>query len=206
MDVERIDVDSLPKRGAYHIIKRLFDVVLCSLALIVLSPIMVIIAIAIKIDSPGPAIFKQERLGKNGKPFMLHKFRSMSITAEADGAHWTSEEDPRITRIGSMIRKSRIDELPQFWDVVRGDMSLVGPRPERAVFYELFEEHIHGFSQRLLVTPGISGLAQVSGGYDLGPEEKIVYDIEYIKNQSVAMDTKIILSTLGVVFSHEGAR
>lgn len=104
------------------------------------------------------------------------------------------------------MRKTRLDEIPQFWNVVKGDMSLIGPRPERAVFYHEFEKYIHGFSQRLLVKPGITGLAQVSGGYDLKPAEKIVYDIEYIKKQSISMDLMIVFKTFGVLFSHDGAR
>ena len=205
-EVEKIDTDLLPRKPFYHAFKRLFDVTSCSLALVVLSPVMLVVAFAIKVDSPGPVIYSQERLGKGGKPFKLYKFRSMSVSAENDGAHWTSEGDSRVTKVGNLIRKTRIDEIPQFWNVVKGDMSLVGPRPERAVFYDLFEKHIKGFSQRLLVTPGISGLAQVSGGYDLAPQEKILYDLEYIKTQNAALDTKIILNTLGVMVSHEGAR
>ncbi len=137
---------------------------------------------------------------------MLYKFRSMRENAEASGAQWAADDDPRVTRVGKFIRKTRMDELPQFWNVVKGDMSLVGPRPERAVFYEQFERYIHGFKQRLLVLPGITGLAQVSGGYDLGPAEKIVYDIEYIKHQGVVMDVKVIARTFGVLISHDGAR
>ena len=107
---------------------------------------------------------------------------------------------------GRLLRRTRLDEVPQFWDVVRGDMSLVGPRPERAVFYDMFEPHIRGFSQRLMVTPGITGLAQVMGGYDLLPAEKVAYDVEYIKHQSVSMDLRIIAKTFGLLFTGEGAR
>lgn len=206
VEVERIDVDALPKRRAFHVIKRFFDVVSCGAALILLSPVMAAVAVAIKLDSPGPVIFRQERLGKGGRPFMIHKFRSMRVDAEANGAQWAAEGDPRVTRVGRFIRASRLDELPQFWDVVIGNMSLVGPRPERAVFYEEFEQYVHGFSQRLMVTPGITGLAQVSGGYDLGPAEKVIYDIEYIKKQGIAMDFRIISSTFSVLITHEGAR
>lgn len=206
IEVERIDVNSLPKKRVYRFVKRAFDVVACSLALIVLSPLMLFVALAVRLDSPGPVIYCQERLGKDGKPFMLYKFRSMGVTAESDGAHWTDDDDPRVTKVGQFIRKVRLDELPQFWNVVKGDMSLVGPRPERAVFYDQFEKYIHGFRQRLLVTPGISGLAQVSGGYDLKPAEKIVYDIEYIKSQGILMDLRIIIQTFGVIFTREGAR
>lgn len=206
VEVERIDVDKLPKKHVYHAVKRAFDILSCGTALVVLSPVVLLTAAAVKLDSQGPAFFSQERLGKDGKPFMLHKFRSMRVDAEAEGAQWASDEDPRVTRVGKFLRKSRLDEVPQFWNVVKGDMSLVGPRPERAVFYDEFEKYIHGFSQRLLVTPGITGLAQVSGGYDLKPAEKVVYDIEYIKSQSIVMDLKVILRTFGVLANHKGAR
>ncbi len=206
IEVERIDVSALPKRRFYHFVKRLFDIASCGAALILLSPVMLVIAAAVKLNSPGPVFYSQERLGKDGKPFMLYKFRSMRIDAEANGAQWASDHDPRVTRVGAFLRKSRLDEIPQFWNVVKGDMSLIGPRPEREVFYKEFEKYIHGFSQRLAVKPGITGLAQVSGGYDLKPAEKIIFDIEYIKNQSFAMDIDVILKTFGVLFTHEGAR
>lgn len=206
IEVERIDVSALPKRRFYHFVKRLFDIASCGAALILLSPVMLVIAAAVKLNSPGPVFYSQERLGKDGKPFMLHKFRSMRVDAEANGAQWASDHDPRVTRVGAFLRKTRLDEIPQFWNVVKGDMSLIGPRPEREVFYKEFEKYIHGFSQRLTVKPGITGLAQVSGGYDLKPAEKIIFDIEYIKNQSFAMDINVIFKTFGVLFTHEGAR
>ncbi|MDO4502171.1 MAG: sugar transferase [Coriobacteriia bacterium] len=206
IEVERIDTSDWPNDRGYRFVKRLFDIVLSSLALIILALPMCTIAILIKLDSPGPVLYKQERLGKNGKPFMLMKFRSMYIDAEAGGAQWATDNDPRVTKIGKILRASRLDELPQFLQVVSGDLSLVGPRPERKVFYDEFEKYIHGFSQRLIVKPGISGLAQVSGGYDLRPAEKIMYDIEYIKNRSTLLDFRIILKTIVVVFTHDGAR
>lgn len=208
IEVEHLQVGALPKRRAYHLVKRLFDMVACSVGLLVLSPVMAAVAVAIKLDSPGPIIYKQERLGKAGMPFVMHKFRSMYQDAELDGAQWATENDKRATRVGSVLRKSRLDELPQLWDVLVGNMSLVGPRPERAVFYEEFEKYIHGFSQRLLVIPGITGLAQAMGGFSLSPAEKIVYDMEYIKKQGFAMDLKIILMTPRVLFlyRHEEER
>ena len=206
IEVETINIDALPKRPFYHFVKRVFDVVSCGAALILLSPLILLAAGIVKLDSSGPVFYSQERLGKNGKPFMLYKFRSMRVDAEAEGAQWASDNDPRVTRVGAILRKSRFDEIPQFWNVVKGDMSLIGPRPERAVFYHEFEKYIHGFHQRLLVKPGITGLAQVSGGYDLKPAEKILYDIDYIKNQSVMMDLTVIIKTFGVLFSHKGAR
>ena len=206
VELERIDIDSLPKRYGYRFIKRTFDIISCSFALIICAIPMAVIAYKIKKDSPGPVFYKQERLGLNGKPITIVKFRSMYIDAEVNGAQWAQGDDPRVTPIGKKIRANRMDELPQFWAVVKGDLSLIGPRPERAVFYNEFEKYIHGFSQRMLVRPGITGLAQVNGGYDLLPEEKVLYDLEYVKHSSISMDWKLIWKTISVLFSHEGAR
>ena len=139
--------------------------------------------------------------------FYMYKFRSMVMNAEQNGAQWSNgEEDDRITALGHVLRQSRLDELPQLWNILKGDMSFVGPRPERECFYDEFEMYIHGFRQRLCVKPGLTGLAQVRGGYDLRPEEKIVYDMEYIEKQSIGLDWKIIFDTVRVVVSHEGAK
>jgi len=201
--VDNVEVTSAP---LFKFIKRTFDILASVLLLLLLAVPMAIIGIVIRLDSPGPAIFKQDRLGKNGAPFVIYKFRTMNLDAEKDGPVWAQENDVRCTRPGRIIRKSRIDELPQLINVIKGEMSIVGPRPEREFFYNKFAEYIDGFDQRLKVTPGITGLAQVNGGYMLPPEEKIVYDVEYIRNMSVWMDVKCILKTVGVVFSHEGAR
>lgn len=191
---------------AYLFVKRLLDLVISVLGMITLSLPMLIIAIFIKLDSEGPVIFKQERLGLNGKPFMIYKFRSMSIDAEINGPKWAEENDVRCTKFGAMLRKSRLDELPQLLNILRGDMSLVGPRPEREYFYIEFEKYIPGFQNRLVVIPGLTGHAQVNGGYSLLPEEKIVYDMEYIQNRSLRMDLQCILKTILVLFTHNGAR
>lgn len=206
VEVEKIDFELLPNRCAYRFAKRVFDVVSSSCALVLCAIPMVAIAILIKRDSPGPVFYRQERVGLDGKPFVLVKFRSMRTDSEDDGAQWARDDDSRVTAIGKKLRASRLDEIPQFWSVVKGDLSLVGPRPERQVFYDEFEKYIHGFSQRLTVKPGLSGLAQVNGGYELLPEEKIVYDIEYIKTRSALLDLKIILKTILVLLTHEGAR
>lgn len=194
------------KQPLYSFLKRFFDFVLSSLAVAVLLIPMHIVGLVIKIDSPGPAIFRQERLGKNGKPFILYKFRTMTIDAEKDGPQWAEENDSRCTKVGNFLRKTRIDELPQLVNVIKGDMSLVGPRPERRHFYEEFEEYINGFHHRLVVKPGITGLAQITGGYNLLPEEKIIYDMQYIEKMSFKLDAYCILMTLVVVFTYEGAR
>lgn len=196
IEVEHIDPATLLDRRGYFFVKRAADVTLSLAALAVLAVPMAVIALAVKLDSPGPVFYRQERLGKNGKLFQLMKFHSMRNDAEKAGAQWMKEHDPRVTRMGRIMRACRLDELPQFWGVVKGDLSLVGPRPERAVFYDAFEKYILGFKQRLMLTPGIRGLAQVNGGYDLKPAEKIQYDVEYIKHQSFGMDMAILLKTV----------
>lgn len=196
IEVERIDSTALPDRRGYLLVKRAADVTLSLVALAVLAVPMAVIALAVKLDSPGPVFYRQERLGKNGKPFKLVKFRSMRTDAEKAGVQWVKEHDPRVTRMGHFMRGCRLDELPQFLGVVKGDLSLVGPRPERAFFYEAFAKYIPGFKQRLTVTPGITGLAQVNGGYDLKSAQKIQYDVEYIKYQSLGMDIAILLRTV----------
>lgn len=196
-----------PKAGwGYRLVKRAFDIVASLAALLLLAIPMLIIGALIWLDSRGPALFVQERIGKNGKPFSMYKFRSMYINAEENGPQWADKDDWRCTRMGRFLRKTRLDELPQLWNILRGDMSLVGPRPERAYFYEVFETYIHGFRGRLAVRPGLTGWAQVNGGYDLKPEEKIIYDMEYIEKQSVGMDLECIFKTVKLVFTHEGAR
>lgn len=192
--------------GFFRLLKRAADIA-ASLSVAVFGAVpMLIIAALIKLDSKGPVIFRQERLGKDGKPFVMYKFRSMHVDAEVNGPQWAEKEDDRCTRIGCILRKTRLDELPQFFNILKGEMSLVGPRPERPYFYDEFETYIHGFRNRLVVRPGLTGWAQVSGGYDLLPEEKIVYDMEYIQNCSFRMDLKCLLMTFRVVITQKGAR
>lgn len=194
------------RKTGYLVVKRLFDMVAAFCAGVILLIPMLIIAVIIRLDSKGPALFRQERLGKEGKQFMMVKFRSMHLNAEADGPRWAAAEDERCTRVGHVLRKARLDELPQLWNILVGHMSFVGPRPERAYFYDQFETYIHGFRNRLAVRPGLTGLAQVNGGYDLRPEEKIIYDMEYIEKQSFWLDLKCLFKTVKLVFTHEGAR
>lgn len=194
-------------KPVYSFFKRAFDITASGCALIILLIPLLIIALAVKCSSPGKVFYSQERLGKNGKRFNIIKFRSMYENAEEKGAQWsTGESDPRITPVGAVLRKFRLDELPQFWCIFRGHMTFVGPRPERECFYDQFETYIHGFHERLKVKPGLTGLAQVNGGYDLKPEEKIVFDIDYIKRRSLLLDLKIIFKTAVVVFTHRGAK
>lgn len=197
----------LPKKKiGYAILKRAFDIVFSFVCGIVLLPVMFVLGLLVYFDSPGGVIYKQKRLGKDGKEFDLLKFRTMRANAEENGPSWADKDDDRCTKIGAKIRKYRLDELPQLYNIFMGQMSLVGPRPERAFFYDKFKDHIEGFEYRLSVKPGLTGLAQVSGGYDLLPEEKIVYDMEYIEKRSVWLDIKIIFKTVKLVFTHEGAR
>ena len=205
-DVVVLDEPVVGGSLAYRFIKRAFDVVSCSCALIILAIPMGVIALKIKSESPGPVIYAQRRVGKGGRIFNVYKFRSMYTDAEARGARWAQGDDPRVTPFGKVMRKTRMDEIPQFWNVLKGDMALIGPRPERPAFCAEFEKRIHGWSYRTLVKPGLSGLGQVRGGYDLLPKEKVVLDLEYIERRSISVDLKIILKTLGVVSTGEGAR
>lgn len=190
----------------YDFTKRTFDILLSFFALIILLVPMMLIAIIIKCDSRGPVFYKQERLGLGGKSFMLYKFRTMVEDAEKNGAKWADENDDRITRSGKWLRLFRIDEIPQFFNILKGDVSLVGPRPEREFFHKQFCEEIEGWENRLNVKQGLTGLAQVNGGYSLTPAQKLVYDLEYIEKRSIIFDLKIIFKTVLVVLNHNGAR
>ena len=190
----------------YLISKRLFDIIMALVAMVVLFVPMVLIGAMVWLDSKGPALFKQERLGKNGVPFIMYKFRTMYINAEENGPQWAKPDDERCTNLGRMLRKTRLDELPQLVNIIKGDMSFVGPRPERQCFYDIFETYIPGFHLRMLVRPGLTGHAQVNGGYDLLPEEKIVYDMEYISKRCWKMDLQCLLMTVKVVLTRSGSR
>jgi lipopolysaccharide/colanic/teichoic acid biosynthesis glycosyltransferase len=172
--------------------------------LIVLMPLVILIAILIKIESKGPVFFSQERVGQNRKLYMVHKFRSMRSNAEAGtGPVWAKANDDRVTNVGRFTRKTRIDEIPQLWNVLRGEMSLVGPRPEREHFVKQLEEIIPYYGERFSVKPGLTGWAQVSYGYGATVEdaiEKLNYDLFYIKNMSVLMDIMIVARTVKTVF------
>lgn len=208
-DQETIYVDELPPlepKPVYGFIKRLFDIFFSFLALAVLLIPMAVIALMIVLDSPGNPIYAQVRLGLNQKPFKIYKFRSMHQDAEEDGLRWAEKQDVRVTKVGAFLRKTRLDELPQLWNILIGDMSFVGPRPERPEFYEIFDTYIVGFRQRMIVKPGLTGLAQVNGGYDLKPEEKIVYDLKYICERSFQVDALCFFKTFSVIFCVRGAR
>ncbi|MFB5197491.1 sugar transferase [Neobacillus sp. KR4-4] len=190
----------------YLYLKRAYDIFLATVGLIIALPIVLLFSILIVLETPGSPFYVQERLGKNGKRFKLMKLRSMNMDAEREGAKWAEVNDPRITKVGAFIRKTRIDELPQLVSVLKGDMSIVGPRPERPFFTAIFNKEIKGFEKRLLVKPGLTGLAQVSGGYDMSPREKLQYDLVYIQNLTFSLEVKIMVKTFKVIFTGEGAR
>lgn len=188
-------------------LKRILDILLTSILLLALSPLMLITAIAIKLDSPGEVFYSQLRTGINGKPFRVYKFRSMRKDAEKQGAQWAAKTDNRITKVGKFIRLTRIDELPQIWNVLRGDMSLIGPRPERPEFDEKLRQEIVYYDFRYLVKPGITGWAQVMYPYGASIEdayEKLSYDLYYIKNYSLWLDLAIVFKTIRVVLLGKG--
>ena len=189
-------------------LKRLIDISASLVILAVNIPVILLIAAAIKMDSRGPVIYSQKRVGRKGKEFTLYKFRSMIDNAEAEtGAVWAGKDDPRITRLGKFMRKSRLDELPQFFNVLKGNMSLVGPRPERKIFVDKFIDDIPLYSRRLNVKPGITGWAQVNHKYDESLDDvkvKLSYDLHYLENISTRFDLKILLLTIEVMFSGKG--
>nr|WP_230980729.1 exopolysaccharide biosynthesis polyprenyl glycosylphosphotransferase [Rossellomorea arthrocnemi] len=200
-------VENNPLSSAtYLMVQRLFDIVLAIAGLVVAFPFLVIFSIVIKLDTKGTVFYRQERVGMKGKYFQLLKLRTMEMDAEKDGPRWADTNDMRVTRIGRYLRKTRIDELPQLLNVLKGDMSIIGPRPERPIFTEIFNKKTPGFIKRLAIKPGLTGWAQVNGGYDITPEEKLAYDLEYIRKRSFFLDVKILLLTFKVVMTGEGAR
>ena len=208
-EVKRIKLNPSKVHGrlGYHVVKRGFDVLASGAALIILSPLFLVLTILIKKEDGGPAFYSQERIGKNEKPFKMWKFRSMIVNAdqmveqleeqnEIDGAMFKIKDDPRVTKIGHVIRKYSLDELPQLWNVLKGDMSLVGPRPPLPMEVEDYTPYD---KLRLIVTPGCTGLWQVTKRNDADFDEMVELDLEYINNSSLWFDFKILLKTFGVV-------
>jgi exopolysaccharide biosynthesis polyprenyl glycosylphosphotransferase len=216
IDLDRLTANDLLMTHGFaagrptEFVKRLSDIIIGCTMLILMLPLMVLIALAIKMDSPGPVFYRQQRVGKFDKPFTLFKFRSMRADAEAGGNPlWAQRHDTRVTRIGRFIRTTRIDELPQLVNVLRGEMSLVGPRPERPHFVEQLSRAIPFYRQRSYVKPGVTGWAQVNFPYGASVEdsrEKLAYDLYYVKHRSVLLDAFILVSTIRVVLLREGAR
>jgi sugar transferase (PEP-CTERM system associated) len=189
--------------------KRIFDITASVILLALTLPVIVLFAALVKLDSKGPAFFRQTRVGLYGEPFTLVKLRSMRTDAEKDGAKWAEKDDPRITRLGRLIRKVRIDELPQTWSVLKGEMSFVGPRPEVPSFVDSLEEEIPFYGERHMVKPGITGWAQINYPYGASVEDsrcKLEYDLYYAKNYTPFLDFVILLQTLRVILWPEGAR
>lgn len=186
--------------GYYARVKRVTDVVLCSGALVVLSPLLSLTALAIKADSPGTVLFRQERLGRGGRPFTMYKFRSMSVGAEAGGVY-ESKNDARVTRVGRVIRRTSVDELPQLVNIIKGDMSIVGPRPTLTYHPWPFEEYDEFQKRRFEVRPGVTGWAQVNGRKALDWGDRIKLDVEYVDRVSAWFDLRILLKTIVKVFT-----
>jgi exopolysaccharide biosynthesis polyprenyl glycosylphosphotransferase len=214
--VEMIDYDALAYGKGFSVspfaggLYRIFGFFLALLLAALLSPLILLLIAFIKLDSKGPVFFKQERVGLNGQSFFAYKLRSMRVDAESlSGPVWATENDPRVTRVGRVLRKLRLDELPQLWNVMRGDMSFVGPRPERPHFVEMLEQHIPYYALRHSVRPGITGWAQVCASYGSDIAEsrvKLEFDLFYLKNQSPLFDALIMLKTVKIALFGRGAR
>ena len=186
-----------------RVVKRAFDLVVCGIATIVAAPIMLIVALAIKLEDGGPVFFKQKRATYDGKVFEILKFRSMVVDAEKYGAIPATEKDPRITKVGNFIRACRVDELPQLLNILKGDMSIVGPRPERLEHMEAYGKEVPEFAFRLKVKGGLTGYAQIYGKYNTSPYDKLCMDMMYVENYSFMLDIKLILMTLRILLSKE---
>ncbi len=196
-----------PDRFAYAVLKRLFDVVFSFAVLVLLAPLYALIALLVKTTSSGPVLFVQERVGLNGRKFKMYKFRTMRQDPSHDpAAHWTTSQSPHVTSLGHWLRRSNLDELPQFWNVLMGDMSIVGPRPERPYFLERFRQEIPEYMLRQYVKSGITGWAQVNGWRgDTSIPERVAHDLYYIQNWALALDIKILALTLTKTFFHRNA-
>jgi exopolysaccharide biosynthesis polyprenyl glycosylphosphotransferase len=197
------------RRASYAPVKRVLDVILVGVTIIAWLPLALLVAVVVRMDSEGPILYRQERVGRDGRLFTLTKFRTMVDGAEAGGPQFTAHDDPRITRTGRFLRKSRLDELPQLWTVLRGELSLIGPRPERPVFVEEFAKEIPFYEARHLIRPGVTGWAQVNYGYaDDQAEtiEKLTYDLFYIKHSSFWLDLHIVGKSIWTVLTGFGAR
>lgn len=197
-------------RKTYAIIKRLFDFVASLIGFIILLPLFAAVTLLVKLTSKGPILYSQIRVGKDGSLFRIFKFRTMKVDAEKEtGPVWAAENDNRLTSIGKFLRKTHLDEIPQLFNVLKGEMSIVGPRPERPVFVDKFKATIPSYEKRLMVKPGITGLAQVWHSYDETIEDvkkKLKYDLLYIKKFGIWADLGIFLRTFRVVVTGEGAR
>jgi undecaprenyl phosphate N,N'-diacetylbacillosamine 1-phosphate transferase len=187
--------------SSYNILKRALDILISLSVLIILLPLFLLIFTAIKISSKGPAVFKQQRAGKNGDPFVFYKFRTMKCDVDPFGPSPKSGKDPRLTKIGRILRENSLDELPQLFNILIGDMSVVGPRP---LYLSQIPEWSKRLQKRLLVKPGLTGLAQISGRGELTREEKLELDVKYVETAGFSADVRIVLATIAYVFSRKG--
>ncbi len=215
IDLEHLEADwmlfaaGLARGRVEEMARRGFDIVISVAFLIATLPVMLLTALAVRLESPGPALYRQERVGLHGEVFTLLKFRSMRIDAESRGPTWASQKDPRVTRIGAFLRRVRIDELPQLFNVLQGDMCFVGPRPERPHFVDQLAEVIPFYRDRASVKPGITGWAQVNYPYGASVEDarqKLSYDLYYVKHRSLFLDLLILFATVRVILFQEGSR
>lgn len=193
-----------PYKPVQAAVKRAVDVAVAGGALLAGAPLLAAIAVAVKLDSRGPIVYRQVRVGKNGVPFDCLKFRSMTTDAEKDGPRWARSFDARVTRVGGVLRRTSLDELPQLWNVVKGEMSLVGPRPERPVFVSRFRTEFQDYDLRHTIRPGLSGWAQVNGlRGNVSIADRTVYDLHYVRNFSLALDARILVRTVAAVLAGE---
>ncbi len=193
----RADVQN---RSNYEAVRRMMDATVAALGLLLTLPLWPLIALAVRLDSPGPVLFRQRRVGQHGRLFTIYKFRTMRVDAEADGARWAVRDDPRVTRVGRFLRRSRLDELPQLLNILRGDMALVGPRPERPEFVRQLEQLLPHYRLRHLIKPGLTGWAQIHYGYGASVADalrKLCYDLYYLKHRALELDVAILFRTLG---------
>ena len=202
-----VNQQRVKKRLFYPVCKRGFDMIASLLALLLLSPLFLVIAVRIKLEDGGPVIYSQTRLGKNEKPFKMYKFRTMYVqTEEEEKKGWTQKNDPRVTRVGAILRKTSLDEFPQLFNVLKGDMSLVGPRPERPQYVEKFREEIPRYMIKHQVRPGMTGWAQVNGYRgDTSIRKRIEHDLYYIENWTLGLDIKILFLTVFKGFINKNA-
>jgi len=204
-DIPLIELIRDPSTGGASLAKRLFDVVLAAVLLVVTMPVMLLVALGIATTSRGPVLYRQQRVGRSGRAFTMVKFRTMQVGAErTTGPVLATENDPRVAWLGRYLRALRLDELPQLWNVLRGDISFVGPRPERPEFVRRFEQEIQGYAERYRVRPGLTGYAQVNGEYHTSPATKLKYDLAYIHNRSLWLDLKIMSETVKVILTRRG--
>jgi len=201
--------EGFKRSSIFKSLKRALDIIVSLLSLMLFAPLILIISLAIRMDSKGPVFYRQERVGEDEKKFSLLKFRSMNVDAEENGPVWAKVDDERVTRVGQIIRKLRFDEIPQMFNVLKGEMSFIGPRPERPFFVDSLKNEIPFYSERHVVKPGITGWAQISYQYGASKEdalEKLKYDLYYIKHMSLILDLMILFETIKIVFWGKGAR